>query len=77
MTQMAKRWLVSGVLTLAIAGAAPAPAAAWGFEPHKYIMGRAIQLLPAEIRPFFVKYETSIVEHSVDPDLWRTVGWDA
>ena len=47
MTQMAKRWLVSGVLTLAVAGAAPAPAAAWGFEPHKYIMGRAIQLLPA------------------------------
>lgn len=76
MTQMAKRWLVSGVLTLAVAGAAPAPAAAWGFEPHKYIMGRAIQLLPAEIRPFFVKYQTSIVEHAIDPDLWRTAGWE-
>ena len=25
---------------------APAPASAWGFEPHKYIMARAIALLP-------------------------------
>src|SRR6185436_3049094 len=55
--------------------ATPAPAAAWGFEAHKFIMARAIALLPTEIRPFFTKYETSIVEHSIDPDLWRTVGW--
>ena len=39
MTQMAKRSAGLRVLTLAVAGAAPAPAAAWGFEPHKYIMG--------------------------------------
>ena len=73
---MAKRWMVGAVLTLAVAGAAPAPAAAWGFEPHKYIMGRAIPLLPPEIRPFFVKYQTTIVEHAIDPDLWRTAGWE-
>jgi hypothetical protein len=53
----------------------PRPAAAWGFEAHKFIMARAIALLPAEIRPYFQKYETSIVEHAVDPDLWRTAGW--
>jgi hypothetical protein len=61
-------------LLLAIV-ATPAPAAAWGFEAHKFIMARAIALLPAEIRPFFTRFEASIVEHSIDPDLWRTVGW--
>jgi hypothetical protein len=54
----------------------PAPASAWGFEPHKYIMARAITLLPAPIRPFFLKYQTTIVEHVIDPDLWRTAGWE-
>jgi hypothetical protein len=55
--------------------AAPRPAAAWSFEVHRFIMARAVALLPAEIRPFFKKYEAAIVEHSIDPDLWRTVGW--
>jgi hypothetical protein len=35
-----------------------------------------IPLLPAQIRPFFVKYQTTIVEHVIDPDLWRTAGWE-
>lgn len=56
---------------------APRPADAWGFEAHKFILDKAIAILPAEIRPFFEKYRVTIVEHSVDPDLWRTVGWDA
>jgi hypothetical protein len=55
--------------------ATPRPAAAWSFEVHKFIMASAIPLLPAEIRPFFEKYQVSIVEHAVDPDLWRTAGW--
>jgi hypothetical protein len=50
---------------------------AWGFEVHKYILDRAIPLLPPEIRPFFEKYRTTIVEHGIDPDLWRTAGWEA
>ncbi len=57
--------------------AAPQPADAWGFEAHKYILERAIGLLPPEIRPFFEKYRASIVEHAIDPDLWRNVGFDA
>lgn len=56
--------------------AAPRPAAAWGFEVHRFIMDRAIAILPAEIRPFFEKYRPIIVEHSIDPDLWRTAGWE-
>lgn len=60
------------VLTLV---ALPGSAGAWGFEVHKYIMTRAIPLLPAEIRPFFEKFQGTIVEHTIDPDLWRTAGW--
>ena len=55
----------------------PRPAEAWGFDAHKFILDKAISILPAEIRPFFEKYRVTIAEHAVDPDLWRTVGWDA
>lgn len=53
----------------------PQPADAWGFDAHRFIMARAIPLLPPEIRPFFEKYRDIIVEHSIDPDLWRVAGW--
>src|SRR5262245_62752024 len=48
---------------------------AWGFNGHKFIMDRAIDVLPPELRPFFQKYRTTIVEHAIDPDTYRTVGW--
>jgi hypothetical protein len=50
---------------------------AWGFVPHKAIAERAIALLPAAIRPLFEKYRSLFVERSVDPDMWRTAGFDA
>lgn len=61
---------------LAVLVAWPARADAWGFEAHKYIVSRAIGLLPAEIRPFFEANRAFVVERAVDPDLWRTAGWD-
>ena len=64
------------VLSILLLAGLPDPASAWGFEAHKFIMERAIALLPAEIRPFFVHHQTSIVEHVIDPDLWRTAGWE-
>jgi hypothetical protein len=63
------------VLAMLCMLARPAPAAAWGTEVHKFITARAIALLPPEIRPFFEKYSTTVVEHSIDPDLWRTAGF--
>src|SRR3712207_4840809 len=60
---------------LGVLGAISRPAAAWGFDVHKFILTGAIPLLPSEIRPFFEKYRDSIAEHSIDPDLWRTAGW--
>ena len=70
------RSVIAGLFALIVV-AAPAPADAWGFEAHKYILDRAIDLLPPEIRPYFVKYRAAIVEHAIDPDLWRNVGFDA
>ena len=54
----------------------PAPASAWGAAAHRYIMGRAIDLLPAEIRPFFDRRRDELVLRVNDPDTWRVVGWD-
>jgi hypothetical protein len=61
---------------LFVAMLVPAPASAWGTEAHRYIMGRAIDLLPAELKPFFEHYRAEVVIRSVDPDVWRNVGWE-
>ena len=58
-----------------VASLVPSPALAWGTAAHKYNMGRAIDLLPAELKPFFDANRAEIVARSVDPDLWRNVGW--
>lgn len=62
---------------LAVFLAVPTPAMAWGFEAHKFIADRMIELLPPQLRPFFEKRRAFIVERAIDPDLWRNVGWDA
>ena len=54
----------------------PGPAFAWGFAAHKYITRRAIELLPAELKSFYVAHREEVVLRSTDPDLWRTVGWE-
>ena len=38
-------------------------------------MTRAIDLLPPELKPFFVKHRDEIVVRVVDPDTWRVAGW--
>jgi len=53
-----------------------APAPAWGFAGHRLIMRRALELLPPELKPFFDRYREEAIIRSVDPDLWRNVGWD-
>jgi hypothetical protein len=71
---MKKRALVAAIM---LAGALmPAPAFAWGFVGHRFIMARAIELLPAPLKPFFDRYRDEIVIRAVDPDLWRNVGWE-
>jgi hypothetical protein len=51
-------------------------ALAWGFEAHRFITDQAIALLPPELKPFYESRKAFIVEHSIDPDLWRSAGFD-
>jgi len=52
------------------------PSYAWGTAAHRYIMRRAIELLPPQIKPFFESHRDELVLRVVDPDLWRTAGWE-
>jgi hypothetical protein len=54
----------------------PAPTHAWGLDAHRFIMDRAIDRLPPELKPFFDHVRPFMVERSTDPDLWRLAGWD-
>src|SRR5688572_19819434 len=63
------------VLAIAVL-AVPVPSLAWGFEAHKFIADRMIALLPPELKPLFEQRRDFIVERSIDPDLWRTVGFE-
>jgi hypothetical protein len=71
---MRKACLVAAVVV--VASLVPSPALAWGTAAHRYIMSRAIDLLPPELKPFFDHYRAEIVARSVDPDLWRNAGWE-
>jgi hypothetical protein len=68
-----RKWLAAGALLSVVLDASPA--AAWGFVGHQLIMRRAIDLLPAEIKPFFERHREEVVMRVIDPDLWRTLGW--
>jgi hypothetical protein len=65
----------AAALALLVLALVPAPAFAWGTEAHKFIMRQAIDLLPPELKPFFVSRRDEVVVRSVDPDTWRLVGW--
>jgi hypothetical protein len=67
--------IATALVALALSAIPSARLDAWGFSGHKFITDRAIDLLPAEIRPFFQKYRTTLVEHSIDPDTYRTMGF--
>ena len=60
-------------LMVLVWGGASSPVHAWGFDVHRFITTRALDGLPAEIKPFFQAQRAFITEHSVDPDLWRVL----
>jgi hypothetical protein len=64
------------VVALLLVVAVPRPAHAWGFSAHKFIVDRAIALLPAEIRPLFEQHRSEVVERAIDPDTWIIAGWE-
>lgn len=65
--------LVGVVILVALA---PSRAEAWGIQAHYYIMDRAIDLLPPELRPLFEANRARVVERMIDPDTWRTAGFE-
>jgi predicted AlkP superfamily pyrophosphatase or phosphodiesterase len=65
--------LASGAAVLLVL--APArPATAWGFTAHRMVTAKAIPLLPPPLRPLFEGNAAYVVEHAIDPDLWRGAG---
>lgn len=70
---MRKKFVAAAI---ALATLAPRPAHAWGFTGHRLIMARAIELLPPALKPYFERFRDEIVVRVVDPDQWRTVGWE-
>jgi hypothetical protein len=54
---------------------APSPAYAWGAAAHRYIMRRAIDMLPPQLKPYFEERRDELILRVNDPDLWRTAGW--
>jgi len=62
--------------TLVLIAAVPSSAFAWGFAAHRYIMRRAIEILPPELKPFFDRFHEEVTVRTTDPDTWRNVGWE-
>jgi hypothetical protein len=69
------RRALAAVIGVAVS-VAPSTVSAWGSSAHRGIMRRAIDILPAEIKPFFVAHRDELVYRAIDPDTWRTAGWD-
>jgi hypothetical protein len=71
---MRKTSVVAAVALIALL--APRPAVAWGSAAHRHIMARAIDLLPVELKPFFLQHKDEMVMRVIDPDLFRVLGWE-
>jgi hypothetical protein len=70
--------MATRLLVIVLVGvlAMPGRAEAWGFAGHHLIMERAIALLPAELRPLFERHRAKVVERIIDPDTWRSAGFE-
>jgi hypothetical protein len=64
------------VLGVLVVAATATRTNAWGYDAHKFIMERAIGLLPPEIRPLFEQNKSAVIERAIDPDLWQVAGFD-
>ena len=58
----------------AVVSMLPVSLQGWGMEVHREITRRSLQGLPPALKPFFAAQRDFIIEHTVDPDLWRVVG---
>ena len=68
-----KRRTLWSACVLASVMALPVSTGAWGMDVHRLITARALDGMPPELKPFFAAERAFIIEHSVDPDLWRVM----
>jgi hypothetical protein len=52
------------------------PVGAWGGGGHRLILGRAVDLLPPELRAAFDTERATLLAHASDPDHWRIAGFE-
>lgn len=64
-----RAFTVVGLALSLLAGSVPV--GAWGMDVHRMITEHAIDRLPPDVKPLFIRHKAFIAEHSVDPDLWR------
>lgn len=62
------------VVVLVTVAFLPVSTGAWGMQVHRLITGLAIDGLPLPLRTLYASQRAFVVEHAVDPDLWRVVG---
>jgi hypothetical protein len=74
MRRVERAWVVAAYVAAILCSARPAHA--WGFDLHRFITDRALALVPAGLQPFYRQHRVFLTEHSVDPDLWRTAGFE-
>lgn len=67
----AAAWRRTRVCALALVWGVAGNVLAWGPEGHKWIHARAVELLPADVAAVLGPHRAYLVEHGVDPDLWR------
>jgi hypothetical protein len=63
-------------LVVAFVVLAPVRGGAWGFDAHRFVMDRAIGLLPEPLRALFEHHRAMAVERSIDPDTWIAAGFE-
>lgn len=63
-----------GVWALAVLLALAPQVEAWGFAAHREVTRLAIESLPEPLASLFRRNADYLVEHSIDPDLWRAAG---
>lgn len=68
---MKMRVMLAAMVVVALA--LSATSSAWGVDVHRRITARALDGLPEPLKTFYAKDRAFVVEHSVDPDMWRVV----
>jgi hypothetical protein len=65
---MSRRFQILGLLGIAFASAIfPSAAFPWGNNANKLIVNRAVDTLPADLRPFFDTSRSDLLNHVNDP----------